>query len=113
MGTIFDWLIPSAHAQTAGAAAPGGGFGTMLIFTIMMVGLLFFMSRSQNKRVKEHQSLVDSLQRGDEIVISGGIVGRIDEIQEPYLVLEIADKVKIKVERTAVNKLLPKGSLKA
>jgi preprotein translocase subunit YajC len=109
---MFDWLIPSAYAQS-GAAPATGGFGSMLILMLLMIAMLFFMSRSQNKRVKEHQALVDSLQRGDEIVTAGGIAGRVDDLQDAYLSLEIAPNVKIKVEKSAVSKLLPKGALKA
>jgi preprotein translocase subunit YajC len=108
----MDWIISSAHAQAAPQAGTGS-FIPLLVPIVLMVLMIFFMSRSQSKRVKEHQSLVDSLQRGDEIVVAGGIAGRIDELGDTYLSLEIAPNVKIKVEKTSVSKLLPKGSLKA
>ena len=107
----MDFLIPSAYAQAAGAPAPAGGFLTLLL-PLAVIIMMFFMTRSQNKRAAEQARLVAGLQRNEEVVISGGIAGRIDEVGDTYLTLEIAPNVKIKVEKSAVTKLLPKGALK-
>lgn len=85
----------------------------MLLPILVMIAMLFFMTRSNSKRQKEQQALIDALQRGDEVVLTGGIGGKIDEVGDTYLSLEIAPNVKIRVEKYAVSKLLPKGSLKS
>ncbi len=107
----MDFFISSAYAQS-GAAPQGPG----LLFNVVLFGglilMMFLMMRSQSKRAKEHQRMVDGLQRGEEIVVSGGIAGKIDDISDNFLTVEIAAGVKIKVEKHAVTKLLPKGSLK-
>ena len=110
---FMDFLIPSAYAQAAGAPAPAGGFLTLLLPLAVVIIMMFFMTRSQNKRAAEQSRMVAGLQRNEEVVISGGIAGRIDEVGDTYLTLEIAPNVKIKVEKNAVSKLLPKGALKA
>lgn len=108
----MDFLIASAHAQAAGPAPQGPG----LMFNLLLFGglilMMFWMMRSQSKRAAEHQRLVAGLQRGEEIVVSGGIAGKIEEVGEHFLTVEIAPNVKIKVEKQSVTKLLPKGSLK-
>jgi preprotein translocase subunit YajC len=110
----MDFLIPSAYAQAAGAQPSfSGALVTFLPLMLLMIALMFFMTRSQNKRAAEHQRMVSGLQRNEEVVITGGIAGRIEEVGDTYLTLEIAPNVKIKVEKTAVAKLLPKGALKS
>lgn len=107
----MDFFIPSAYAQAA-SAPPGGSVLTLFIPLAVIILMMFFMTRSQNKRAAEHQRMVSGLQRGEEVVITGGIAGKIDEVGDTYLTLEIANNVKIKVEKNAVAKLLPKGALK-
>ncbi len=109
----MDFLIPSAYAQAAGAPAPAGGFLTLLLPLAVVIIMMFFMTRSQNKRAAEQAKMVSGLQRNEEVIVSGGIAGRIDEVGDTYLTLEIAPNVKIKVEKNAVSKVLPKGALKA
>jgi preprotein translocase subunit YajC len=109
----MDFLIPSAYAQAASAPSATSGILTLFIPLAVIIAMMFFMTRSQNKRAAEHQRMVSGLQRNEEVVISGGIAGRIEEVGDTYLTLEIAPTVKIKVEKTAVSKLLPKGSLKS
>jgi preprotein translocase subunit YajC len=110
---LLDLLIPVAHAQTAPAAAQGGGTQT-LIFMIVMVGVFYFiMIRPQMKRAKEHRDLLAKLQKGDEVITSGGLVGRVDEIGDSFITLEVADGVRMKFQRVAIATVLPRGSLKA
>jgi preprotein translocase subunit YajC len=104
-------LLPAAQAQNAAAQAPG--IMTLAIPFAVIIVMMFFMTRSGNKRAAEHQRMVSGLQRNEEVVITGGIAGRIEEVGDTYLTLEIAPNVKIKVEKSAVAKLLPKGALKA
>jgi len=106
-------LISTAHAQTAAAADPTGGFMQLLPIILMFVVLYFLMIRPQMKRTKEHKALVEALAKGDEVVTGGGIAGRITKVSENFIGLEVADAVEIQVQKQAVTLLLPKGTLKA
>ena len=109
-------FISQAHAQVAPAPAatesPFGNLGTMLPLVLMFVVLYFVMIRPQMKRQKEHKTMVDALAKGDEIVTSGGLLGKITKIGESFLSVEIANGVEIQVQRTAVVQVLPKGTVK-
>jgi preprotein translocase subunit YajC len=111
----MDFLISNAYAQASGApASPGIGLlGSPLVFIVIMVGMMFFMFRSQSKRQKEMRAMISSLAKGDEVVTNGGIAGRVDDVGDSFLTLEIATNVKIKVQKTAVSLVLPKGTLKS
>lgn len=110
-------LISPAFAQTApAAAASGGDFASqltgMLPLVLMFVVLYFVMIRPQMKRQKEHRAMVDALAKGDEVVTAGGLLGKVVELDEQHLHLEIASGVKAQVQRHAVTQVLPKGTLK-
>jgi len=105
-------LINAAWAQGSGTAAPGGGFESLILIVLMFAVLYFLMIRPQMKRAKEHKSLIEGLQKGDEVVAAGGMLGRISKINENYVTLEIADKVEVQVQRPAVQLVLPKGTIK-
>jgi preprotein translocase subunit YajC len=79
----------------------------------MFVLLYFLMIRPQMKRAKEHKQMVEALQKGDEVVTAGGVLGRISELGEAYITLEIAPNTEINVQRAAVQTLLPKGTIKS
>jgi len=104
-------LITQAWAQGAGGAA-GGGIESMLLIVLMFVVLYFLMIRPQMKRAKEHKTLLDGLQKGDEVVTVGGVLGRITKLNENYVTLEIANNIEVQVQRPAVQVLLPKGTIK-
>ncbi|MEX2517103.1 MAG: preprotein translocase subunit YajC [Gammaproteobacteria bacterium] len=106
----MDFFITNAWAQDAAPA--GGGMG-LIIWTLLFIALMYFlMIRPQMKRAKEHSQMVGSLAKGDEIVTTGGVAGRIREIGDNFIALEVADKLEIKVQKHAVSTVLPKGSLK-
>ena len=106
-------LISHAYAQAPAGGAPLGGDMNFIIMMVLMFGVLyFFMIRPQMKRQKEQKKMVDELQKGDEVVTAGGVVGRITKLSEGYLTLEIAQNTEIVVQRVAVSLLLPKGTLK-
>jgi preprotein translocase subunit YajC len=111
----MDFLISNAYAQAGGAPAGGGVglLGSPLVFLAVMVVMMFFMFRSQSKRQKEMRSMISALAKGDEVVSNGGVAGRIDEVGDSFLTLEIAPNVKIKLQKTAVSMVLPKGTLKS
>ena len=109
---FFEFLIPSAHAQAAGAPQ-GGGMG-MLLFPIILIGIMYFlMIRPQMKRAKEHKGMLDKLSKGDEVITSGGIAGVITDIGENFITVEVADNVRLRVQKAAVGNVLPKGTLKS
>jgi preprotein translocase subunit YajC len=104
-------LINQAWAQGAGAPA-GGGMESMLLIVVMFVVLYFLMIRPQMKRAKEHKSMIEALQKGDEVVTAGGVLGRINKINENYITLEVAPNVEIQMQRPSVQLVLPKGTIK-
>jgi preprotein translocase subunit YajC len=104
-------FISNAWAQAGGGAA-GGGFESMLLIGAMFAVMYFLMIRPQMKRQKEAKAMVDALQKGDEVVAAGGIVGRITKMGEAYLSIEIAPNTEIQVQRGAVHLVLPKGTIK-
>ncbi|AAQ59021.1 preprotein translocase subunit YajC [Chromobacterium violaceum] len=101
-------------AFASGGAAPAGfdlmGFLPMIVIFVLF---WFLMVRPQQKRMKETQKMLSELQKGDEVVTQGGIVGRVSKVSEQYLSLEIADNVEIHVQRGAVSAKLEKGTLKS
>jgi preprotein translocase subunit YajC len=105
-------MIGTAYAQAAGAAPAGGDtLMGMLPIVLMFVVLYFLMIRPQMKKAKEHKTMLDALQRGDEVVAMG-IIGKIAKIGDSYVTLEVANNVTIAVQRQAITTLLPKGTLK-
>jgi len=105
-------LIPDAMAQAAGAA-PGSSPLAMPIMMVAFVAIFYFlMIRPQQKKQKEHQAMLSKIAAGDEVVTSGGILGRVIEVGDNFITLEIADNVRIKVQRFQVTSLVPKGTLK-
>ena len=107
----MEWLIPSAYAQAAGGAQPNA-FVQLLPLVLIFVVFYFLLIRPQAKRAKEHKAMVAALAVGDEVVTSGGILGRVTETGEQFLTVEIAEGVRVKVQRHTVGAILPKGTLK-
>ena len=107
----MSFFISDALAQ--GEAAPVGDPLLGLLFPVGLIVILYFlMIRPQIKRQKEHKKLVEGLSKGDEVVTMGGVAGRIVELGENFAQLEVSDNVRIKIRRSAVEVLLPKGQLK-
>jgi preprotein translocase subunit YajC len=108
----MDWLIPSAWAQAAGGAQPNA-FVQLLPLVLIFVVFYFLLIRPQAKRAKEHKAMVAALGVGDEVVTSGGILARVTEMGEQFLTVEVADGVRIKVQRHTITSVLPKGTIKS
>jgi preprotein translocase subunit YajC len=104
-------MIANAYAQAAGQSGQGDTLMGLLPIILMFVILYFLMIRPQMKKAKEHKTMLEGLQKGDEVV-AVGIVGKVTRITDNYVSLEVADNVVIQVQRQAVNQLLPKGSIK-
>jgi preprotein translocase subunit YajC len=109
-------FISSAFAQTAPAAAAEGGMMSsltgMLPLVLMFVVLYFVMIRPQMKRQKQHRAMVEALTKGDDVATAGGLLGRVVDLDEQFLFIEIANGVKVQVQRSAVVQVLPKGTVK-
>ena len=108
-----------AQAAPAPAAAPDsflGSLGSMLPLLLMFVVLYFVMIRPQMKRQKEHKAMVDALKKGDEVLTAGGIVGKIVEMHDQYVTVQVAavngQPVHLSMQRAAVQTLLPKDTFK-
>jgi preprotein translocase subunit YajC len=108
----MNGLISNAWAQ----AAPGSG-GSQFQFALLMaafIALFYFMLiRPQQKRAKEHQTLVSKLATGDEVVTSGGLLGKVTEVGDTFVTLEVAEGVRVKVQKVQIQQLMPKGTLKS
>lgn len=105
-------LISTAQAQAAAPSPAGGGMSQILILVAFVAVFYFLLIRPQQKRAKEHQAMLAKLAAGDEVVTAGGIVGRVTEVGDNFVVVEIADNVRIKVQRAQITSLLPKGTYK-
>ena len=108
---LLDFLIAPAHAQQAAGTSPGL-FEAFWPLMVMIPLFYFLLIRPQMKRQKEARQMTESLSKGDEIVTAGGLAGRIVSLGEVYLTVDLADNVLVKIEKSAVAKVLPKGSLK-
>jgi preprotein translocase subunit YajC len=111
-GASMNGLIPEAWAQ--GAPAPAASpYGFMFMMVAFVIIFYFMLIRPQQKKAKEHQAMLSKLSAGDEIVTSGGILGRVIEVGDAFLTLEVADGVRLKVQKVQVASLMPKGTLKS
>ena len=108
----MDFFIPTAMAQAAGGAAQNPLTSMVLPMVAIFAVFYFFLIRPQNKRAKEHRDMVSKLATGDEVVTSGGMLGKITEVGDTFVSLEVAKGVEVKVQRAQVSQLLPKGTVK-
>ena len=106
---MIDFFINNAWAQGAGQ---GGGGSFLFMMVLFFVIFYFFLIRPQMKQAKEHKALVGGLTKGDEVVTNGGVLGKINQVGDNFVVLEIASETEIKVQKQAVSAVLPKGTLK-
>lgn len=108
----MSFFISDAMAEAAPAAGAGAGLEGLILPIGLIVILYFFMIRPQVKRQKEQKALVDALVKGDEVQTEGGIMGKIVNLGDNFILLEVAEGVEIKVRRTSVGAVMPKGTLK-
>jgi preprotein translocase subunit YajC len=106
-------LISNAYAQAAAGGDPTGGLMGMLPLILMFVVLWFLMIRPQMKRAKEHKAMLGALAKGDEIVTGGGVAGKVTDVGDSFVQVEIAPNTIVAVQKQAVATVLPKGTLKA
>ena len=107
-------FISSAYAQAAPAAAASGTdtLFSLMPLVLMFVVLYFIMIRPQMKKQKEHKAMIEAIAKGDEVVIAGGLLGKVAKLGDNYLNVEVANGVELQVQRGAVVQVLPKGTFK-
>lgn len=108
---MLDFLISPAYAQQA--AQQPNALMQFLPLIVLVVLFYFMLIRPQMKRSKEHRDMLAKIAKGDEVVTSGGLAGKVSAIGEAYVTVEIADKVEVKVQKPSITSVLPKGTLKA
>jgi len=106
----MDFLISPAYAQ---GVAQGDAFGFFLPMVVIFVAFYFLLIRPQQKRQKAHTALISALSTGDEVVTAGGILGKVTAVSEHYATLQIADDVEVKVQKSTVSAVVPKGTFDA
>ncbi|MEJ0099334.1 MAG: preprotein translocase subunit YajC [Pseudomonadota bacterium] len=109
----MSFFISDAQAQATGGAAGQTSMLNMLLLPLMLVAFYFLLIRPQQKRAKEHQNLLSKLATGDEVVTSGGILGRVTDVGDAFVTVEIADGVRIKLQKAQITQLVPKGTYKS
>jgi preprotein translocase subunit YajC len=113
MDSLLDFFISTAAAQgTTAPASPLGGLSGLLLPVMLIVVFYFLLIRPQQKKQKEHSAMVSTLAVGTEIVTGGGVLGKVTEVGEQFLTVEIADGVNIKVQRHSITAVLPKDTIK-
>ncbi|MGC3980955.1 MAG: preprotein translocase subunit YajC [Steroidobacteraceae bacterium] len=109
----MDWFISTAAAQTADASAQANPIVSMLPLLLIFVVFYFMLIRPQNKRAKEQRAMIAALEAGTEVATAGGIIGKVTEVSEHFVTVEIAANVLVKVQRNTISQVLPKGTLKS
>lgn len=110
--SLTSLFISNAYADGAAPAADGGVFQFLPLFVLIVV-FYFLILRPQQKRAKEQKSMIEALQKGDEVVAAGGLLGRVNKVDENYVSVEVAEGVTVNVQKSAVQTVLPKGTIKA
>jgi len=110
----MNLFISDAYAQAADPAAQqGSGLVSIAMLVVMFIAFYFLLIRPQAKRAKEHKAMIAALAKGDKVVTVGGVLGRVVELSEQYATVEISEGVQVKVQRHAIQTVLPKGTLKS
>ena len=102
-------IISNAYAQSAGSA--DGGMSMLIMVVLFFIIMYFMIIRPQNKRVKEHNKLIESISNGTEVVVSNGIMGKIIKIKDDTVELEVSNGVNIKIRKNSITTVLPKGTI--
>ena len=108
---MMDFLIGAAHAADAAAPSTEQNVMSILMLVVLFAVFYFLLIRPQQKRVKEHNNLVSGIKKGDEVVTFGGVLGRVVEVGEAFIDLEIANGIIVKVQKQSIANLMPKGTI--
>jgi preprotein translocase subunit YajC len=107
----MGFFISDAYAQTGGGGGPG--VGDFMFLILLFAVFYFLLIRPQQKRSKEHKKMVEALSKGDEVVTNGGILGKITNVGDNFVSVEVADNLVVRVQRSAVASVMPKGTIKS
>ena len=107
----MNLFISDAWAQ--GAQGGGGSLLSLLPLVLIFVLFYFLLIRPQQKRQKQHKEMIGSLKKGDEVVTNGGTLGKVTDLNDNFITLEVANNVNVKVQRGAVSQMMPKGTVKS
>jgi preprotein translocase subunit YajC len=110
--SLSDLIISNAYAQNAAAAADSGYMQFLPLFVLVVV-FYFLILRPQHKRAKDQRNMINALQNGDEVVAAGGVLGRVTKVGDSYVSVEVADGMTIRVQKSSVQTVLPKGTIKS
>ena len=110
MDAVLDFFVSAAWAQDGGVLGQVGAFLPLIIIFVLFY---FLLIRPQNKRQKEHREMVEALATGDEIVTGGGVLGKVSEVGEQFVTVEIASNVSIKIQKHTIASVMPKGTVKS
>ncbi len=108
----MSFFISDAWAEAAPAAGQPDLFSALLPFIILFVVFYFLLIRPQQKRAKEHRKMIDNVAKGDEVVTGGGLVGKVVDLGDNFIEVEVADNIHVKVQRQMLASVLPKGTIK-
>jgi preprotein translocase subunit YajC len=103
----------AAYAAEAGGAPADAGLINLLFLGGFVLIFYFLLWRPQSKRRKEHQTLMSGLEKGDEVVTAGGIVGQVNKVEDDFIKIQVADNMELRVQKSAIGATLPKGTLKS
>ncbi len=109
----MSFFISSAYAQASQAQPAANPFISIAMFGGLFAFMYFFIIRPQRKRQKEHQSLVSALSKGDEVVMTSGMLGKVLKVDDSYVVIETGNSIELKFQKSAVQAILPKGTIKS
>ena len=109
---VLNVIISNVHAEEASRASQNAGIIDFVPLILIFVVFYFMLIRPQMKRTKEHKALVEALAKGDEVITNGGLVGRVADLGENFVLVEVAAGTEVKIQRQAVTTILPKGTIK-
>ena len=109
----MGFFISDAYAQGAGGGAAPFAYGDIMFLVLLFAVFYFLLIRPQQKRAKEHKKMVEAVAKGDEVVTNGGLLGKVLELGDNFLTVNIAEGVDVKLQRSSVASSVPKGTIKA
>lgn len=108
----MNLLFPTAYAQDAAAQQPSMMYN-LILFGGMFLLFYLILWRPQSKRAKEHRELVGGISKGDEVMTSGGVLGKVTRVSDDYLAIEVSEGVELKLQKSSIAAALPKGTIKS
>ncbi len=112
MDHLLSFFVSDAAAQAPAGATQGNPFGSLLIIVPMLVLFYFILIRPQQKKQKEHRQMIDALASGSEVVTGGGVLGKVTDVGEQFVTVEVADGVRVKIQKHSIAAVLPKDTIK-